>query len=302
MKPAAFAYHAPRTLDEALGFLADGAPDARLLAGGQSLVPAMNFRLAAPAILIDLNRIPELAYIREANGGLSIGAMTRQREVERSATVARRAPLLHEALPWIAHPQIRNRGTIGGSVAHADPAAELPAVMLALEARFRIRSRSGAGADPEGRTIEAGGFYHGLFATALAPDEILVEIAVPAPPPRTGWAFREIARRSGDYALVGVAARVTLDEDGRCEKARIALFSVGDGPVLAEEAAEALAGRSLDDESLEEAAAILADRDIDPPGDIHASADYRRHLASVLTRQALARAAERATQARAELT
>lgn len=289
MKPAPFEYHAPETLDEALALLAECGPDAKVLAGGQSLVPAMNFRLAAPSALIDLNSVRELFYVQEEeSGGIRIGAMTRQREVERSPLVAGRAPLLHETMPHIAHPQIRNRGTVGGSVAHADPAAELPAVMLALEARFRACRRGG-----DSRWIDAGEFFTGLFATALAPDELLVEIALPPLPARTGWAFREISRRHGDYALVGVLAVVTLDEAGLCRRARIALFSVGDGPVLAHAAANCLAGAELTNEALSAAAAALQ-QDIDPPGDIHASAAYRRHLAEVLTRQALARAVERA--------
>jgi CO/xanthine dehydrogenase FAD-binding subunit len=209
--------------------------------------------------------------------------------VERSAPTAERAPLLHETMPYIAHPQIRNRGTMGGSVAHADPAAELPAVMLALEARLRACRRD----EPDGRWIDAGEFFTGLFATALAPDELLVEIALPPLPPRTGWAFREISRRHGDYALVGVAAVLTLDEAGLCERCPIALFSVGDGPVLARAAAAALAGEAVTDEAIRAAAAAVQ-RDIDPPGDIHASTAYRRHLAEVLTRQALVCAAARA--------
>lgn len=292
MKPAPFEYRAPRTLDEALAILAEEGPDAKVLAGGQSLVPAMNFRLAQPAMLVDLNRVTELAYIREAEGGLSFGAMTRQRTVERSAAVAARAPLLHEAMPFIAHTQIRNLGTIGGSLAHADPAAELPAVMVALGARFRAAGRE----SPHGRWIETGDFFAGFFATALQPDEILVEIAVPPLPLRTGTAFREIARRHGDYALAGVAAVVTLGEDGRCVEARVVLFSVGDGPVIARSAGQTLVGHPPSSEAIRAAAASLQ-QDIDPPGDIHASAAYRRHLAEILVREALHRAVERATSA-----
>ncbi len=294
MKPAPFEYRSPRTLDEALEILAEEGEGARILAGGQSLVPAMNFRLAAPAVLVDLNRVPELSYIRESDGGLenvgglAIGAMTRQREVERSPLVAARAPLLHEAMPFIAHPQIRNRGTVGGSVAHADPAAEIPAVMVALGARFRASSRR----EPGGRWIDAGDFFTGFFATALAPDEILVEIETRPPRPRSGAAFSEIARRHGDYALVGVAAVVTLGADGRCEEARVVLLSVGDGPVAAPSTGQALAGEPVTEAAIGAAAAAVQ-RDIDPPGDIHASAAYRRHLAEVLTRQTLARAADR---------
>src|SRR5207247_4761530 len=287
MKPAPFDYFAPATLDEALGLLAEHGGDAKPLAGGQSLIPAMNFRLARPAVLVDLNRISELAYVR-AESGVAIGAMTRQRVVERSDVVARAAPLLAEALPSIAHHQIRNRGTLGGSIAHADPSAELPAVMLALEARFRARSSTGE------RSIPAAEFFKGMLETALAPGELLVEIAVPPLPGRSGTAFVEMARRHGDYALVGVAAVVTLDSRGRCKAARLTLLSVGDGPVLATEVAKMLAGQAPSEELLRAASDAAATRDVDPPSDIHASAAYRRQLVAVLTRRALGRAFERA--------
>ena len=291
MKPAPFAYHRPATLDEALTLLAEHGGEAKPLAGGQSLIPAMNFRLARPAVLVDLNRVAELGYVRAGRDGLHIGAMTRQRAVERSDAVRSAAPLLAEAMPFIAHPQIRNRGTVGGSLAHADPAAELPAVMLALEARFRARGPQGE------RWIPAGEFFTGILETALGPDELLLEVVVPKSPARTGYAFAELARRRGDYALVGVAARVTLDRRGRCQAARITLFSVGDGPVLAAAAAAMLDGQEPSPEAMRAAADAAAQRDIDPPSDIHASAAYRRRLAAVLTRRALARAVERAAQA-----
>ena len=287
LKPAPFAYFTPATLDEALALLAEHGGDAKPLAGGQSLVPAMNFRLARPAMLVDLNRIAELAYVR-ADSGVSIGAMTRQRAVERSDVVARAAPLLAEAMPSIAHPQIRNRGTVGGSIAHADPSAELPAVMLALEARFQAKSATGE------RSIPAGEFFKGMLETALEPGELLVEITVPPLPIRSGTAFLEMARRHGDYALVGVAALVTLDPRGRCQTARIACLSVGDGPVLLVEAGKVLAGQSPSEELLRAAGDAAATSDVDPPSDIHASAAYRRQLVAVLTRRALARAFERA--------
>jgi len=290
MKPAPFDYFAPATLDEALALLAEHGGDAKPLAGGQSLLPAMNFRLARPAVLVDLNRISELAYVR-AESGVAIGAMTRQRVVERSDVVARAAPLLAEALPSIAHPQIRNRGTVGGSIAHADPSAELPAVVLALEARFRAQGSTGE------RSIPAAEFFKGMLETALAPGELLIEIALPPLPARSGTAFLEVARRHGDYALVGVAGVVTLDPRGRCQSARIACLSVGDGPVLLSEAGKLLAGQSPSEELLRAAADAAATRDIDPPSDIHASAAYRRQLARVLTRRALARAFERAGSA-----
>ena len=287
MKPAPFDYFTPATLDEALALLAEHGDAAKPLAGGQSLIPAMNFRLARPAVLVDLNRIAELAYVRPESG-VAIGAMTRQRAVERSDLVARAAPLLAEALPSIAHPQIRNRGTVGGSIAHADPSAELPAVMLALEARFRVHSSTGK------RSIPAGEFFMGMLETALAPGELLVEITLPPLPARTGTAFLELARRHGDYALVGVAAVVTLDPRGRCQSARIACLSVGDGPVLLVEAGKVLAGQVPSEGLLRAASDAAATRDVDPPSDIHASAGYRRQLVAVLTRRALARAFERA--------
>ena len=288
MKPAAFEYSSPGTLDEALALLARHGGDAKPLAGGQSLIPAMNFRLARPAVLVDLNRVAELSYIDSRPDAIAIGAMTRQRAVERSDVVERAAPLLAEAMPSIAHPQIRNRGTVGGSIAHADPSAELPTVMLALGARFRARSSGGE------RVIAAGEFFKGMLETALSPDELLVEILVPPLPANSGTAFVEVARRYGDYAMVGVAVLVTLEKRGRCSAARIALLSVGDGPVLARAAGEVLAGQSPSEQLLRAAADAAATRDIDPPSDIHASAAYRRQLAAVLTRRALVLAFERA--------
>jgi carbon-monoxide dehydrogenase medium subunit len=291
MKPAPFDYFSPATVEEALALLDEHGGDAKPLAGGQSLIPAMNFRLARPAVLVDLNRIADLAYVRAAPGGVAIGAMTRQRAVERSDEVARAAPLLAEAMPSIAHPQIRNRGTLGGSIAHADPSAELPAVMLALDAQFRAKSATGE------RSIPAGEFFKGMLETALAPGELLVEIAVPRLPASSGTAFLEMARRHGDYALVGVAVVVTLDPRGRCQEAKLSLLSVGDGPVLATEAGKVLAGQSPSEELLRAAGDAAATRDVDPPSDIHASAAYRRQLVAVLTRRALARAFERAGHA-----
>ncbi|HEV8613764.1 MAG TPA: xanthine dehydrogenase family protein subunit M [Gemmatimonadales bacterium] len=288
MKPPNFEYHRPSSLDEALALLAEHE-EAKPLAGGQSLIPAMNFRLAAPAALVDLNGVAELDGIALHGGssgdtGLHIGAMTRHSRVERSAEVAERAPLLAETMPFIAHPQIRNRGTIGGSLAHADPAAELPAVMLVLGATLVLRSVSAE------RRVPAERFFTGLFATALAPGELVTAIEIPAPPPHSGWAFEEMARRHGDYALVGVAALLTLDAAGSTQGARIALLSVGDGPVLAEHAMAALEGQQPVEAALRAAAELAATRDIDPPADIHASADYRRQLARVLTGRALKRA------------
>lgn len=288
MKPAPFEYFRPASLDEALALLAEHGGDAKPLAGGQSLIPAMNFRLATPAVLVDLNGISELSYINSDAGDIRIGGMTRQRTVERSALVSDRVPLIAETMPHIAHPAIRNRGTIGGSLAHADPAAELPAVMLALNARFTVSSQAGA------REVEADEFFMGLFTTAVQPGELLTDIRIPPPPSHSGFAFQEISRRHGDFALVGVAAVVSLDAGANCADARIALLSVGDRPMRAVAAANTLRGQRPSAESIAAAADAAATKDIDPSSDIHASARYRRHLAKVLTRRVLTRAFERA--------
>lgn len=297
MKPAPFEYLAPATLEEALASLAEHGYEAKVLAGGQSLIPVMNFRLAQPAVLIDLNRLPGMDSISaRPDGGLAFGALARHRQVERSALVAERAPLLHEAIPFVAHPQIRNRGTFGGSLAHADPAAELPAVALALDARVRLRRRSDA-STPGDRWVEARDFFTGLFSTALEPEEILTEIEIPPPPPRTGFCFQEVARRLGDYAQVGLAARVTLGEDGLCRDARLVFLSVGPGPLEAREAARLLLGTDLSPAACEAAAEKAASDEIVPRGDVHATPEFKRHLARVLTRRCLRIAAERARSA-----
>jgi CO/xanthine dehydrogenase FAD-binding subunit len=290
MKPPPFKYFAPTHIEEALAHLAEYGYDARPLAGGQSLIPTLNFRLAQPAVLVDLNHIADLFYIRpDEAGGLRIGAMTRQSHVERDLLIAERAPLVHETMPHIAHVQIRNRGTFGGSIAHNDPAAELPAVTTALNARFRVRSQAGE------RWIPAHEFFVGLFTTALEPDELLVEVALPALPPRTGWAIREMARRPGDYALLGVTAVVTLDDADTCESARLVFFSTGgEDPTIAQRAAKVLEGEAPTPAVIQAAAEVAANEDIDPTGDIHTSVAYRRHLANVLARRALAQAFERA--------
>jgi aerobic carbon-monoxide dehydrogenase medium subunit len=288
MKPAAFEYFQPRSVDEALALLDEHGGDAKPLAGGQSLIPAMNFRLATPSVLIDLNALDDLAYINDGET-LRLGGMTRQRAVERSGLVARKAPLLAETMPFIAHAAIRNRGTIGGSLAHADPAAELPAVMLALNAQLTVQSRTGS------RSIPADNFFVGLFATALQAGELLTAVEIPKAVERTGSAFQEISRRHGDFALVGVAATVTLDANGRCADARVVLLSVGDRPMLALQAAAVLKGQAPGTDAIAAAAHAAAHQDIDPPSDIHASATYRRQLANVLTRRVLTRAFQRAT-------
>jgi carbon-monoxide dehydrogenase medium subunit len=289
MKPAPFEYHAPTSVEETLAHLSEYGYDAKTLAGGQSLIPMMNFRLAQPSVLIDLNNVSDLFYIRpDQNGGLRLGAMARHNQVEHNPIVAERTPLIHEAMPQIATPQIRSRGTFGGSIAHADPSAELAAVSVALEGRFRLRSQNGE------RWVPANEFFVGLFTTLLEPDELLVEAEFPAMSARTGYALLELARRPHDFALVGVAAVVILDDKDRCQQTRLVFLSVGDGPVEAHQAAEALKGQVPTSEAIRATAETAATDDIDPGSDIHASAEYRRHLAKVLVRQALERAFERA--------
>jgi carbon-monoxide dehydrogenase medium subunit len=288
MKPAPFKYLSPSSLEEALEMVGEHGPDAKLLAGGQSLLPAMNFRLLQPSALIDLNQIPSLSYIRrEADGVLRIGAMTRQSEVEHHPDIRELVPLLHETMPRIAHRQIRNRGTIGGSLVHADPAAELPVVTVALRCQFRLRSPKGF------RWVSAPDFFVGMFTTDTQADEILEEITVEPSPKRTGSAFVEVARRSGDYAMAGVAAMLWVDEDGRMSEARLVYLNVGDGPIEARQAEESLVGRVPGGAVFAEAARIAAEKEITPFGNIHATPEYQRHLAEVLTQRALAKAAER---------
>jgi carbon-monoxide dehydrogenase medium subunit len=285
VKPAAFDYRAPTSLEEALMLLDANADTAKLLAGGQSLVPVLNFRLASPALLIDLNRIASLSGIREQpDGSLVVGAMTRNRSLETSAVVRRTNPLLHSAMPHIAHAQIRNRGTIGGSLAHSDPAAELPAVCLACDASLAVSTVQGE------RTLGAADFFIGLFSTALAPNEILTSIRFPAWPAGRRSAFLEIARRAGDFAIVGVALTLDLDAGGRCSDARIVVFGAAEIPQLIRESAQALRGAVPDALRIGEAARI-ARRRIVPRSDHHASAEYRSELVEVLTRRALERAA-----------
>jgi len=287
MKPPRFEYFAPRTLDEALGLLAGHGDRAKLLAGGQSLIPLLNFRLAHPEALIDINRIPELGGIRADDGGVAIGALTRQHAVERSEAVRTRVPIVAEACRLIGHLPIRHRGTIGGNLAHADPASELPAVMLALEAQLTVASAKGT------RTLPADRFFVGPLSTALQTGEMLTEIRLPGLPARTGGAFVEMARRAGDYALVGVAALVTLDGSGRCRRARVALCGVGPTPIRAGAAEDALVGQTPDGAALDEAAARAAAA-TSPPSDLHGSADFRRKLARHFARLAIATATERA--------
>lgn len=287
MKPAPFEYYVPDSIDQALELLHEHE-DAKLLAGGQSLVPAMNFRVVQPGALIDLNRIAELSFIHEEGSVLRVGSMARERHLEFDPSIEKRVPLLAEAMPFIAHPQIRNRGTIGGSIVNADPAAELPVLMLALNARLKAQSVSGE------RWIDAHEFFVGMFTTALAPDEILAEIELPFMSSHTGWSFMEVAPRAGDYAMMGVAALVTLDENGKCSQAKLVYLNAGDGPVDAKEASQLLIGERLSDALFESAAQVASEKEINPFGNIHTSIDFQRHLARVLTKKALQQAVQRA--------
>jgi CO/xanthine dehydrogenase FAD-binding subunit len=288
MKPAPFKYIAAQSLDHALALKSEFGEDAHVLAGGQSLVPTMNFRLAQPAVLVDINPLTELAGITRVNGhALRIGAMTRYRALERDAAVGVCLPLVREAMPHIAHPQIRNRGTLGGNLAHADPASELPAIALALGGRLRAQSKAGE------RWIEARDFFLGPLSTALAADELLVEVELPAQAAGGGSRFMEVARRRGDFALAGVAIALTVDDDKRCAGARIALCGAGDTPVDASAAAAALTGCMGSDAEIDEVATSVRSI-IEPPGNVHASGAYQRHLAGVLVKRALRTALERA--------
>jgi len=283
MKPPLFRYFAPDTLEEALALRAEHAEDSAALAGGQSLMPLLNLRMAFPGAVIDLAGIGELAGIREWDGGVAIGAMTRQRAAERSPLVRERIPLAARALPNVGHAAIRNRGTVGGSIAHADPAAELPAVALALDAEMVARTSGGE------RTIAAADFFAGFLTTALAPDELLVEVRIPGLPAGHGTAFVELARRHGDFAIVGVGAALALDGAGAIADARLVFIGVGGAPVRAREAEGLLRGSAPSDALFAEAAE-RAKTELDPPGDTHASAGYRRRVAGVLARRALAEA------------
>jgi carbon-monoxide dehydrogenase medium subunit len=289
MKPAPFEYFAPASVEQALALLAEHGYEAKVIAGGQSLVPMMNFRLVQPSVLVDLNAIPDLGFIQPAqDGGLRLGALARHHQVEIDLVVAKRAPLLHEAIPKIGYPQIRRRGTLGGSLAHADPSAELVAVSVALDGRFRLRSPRGE------RWVAAADFFVGLFTTVLEPDELLVEVELPALPARTGCSLKEVARRRHDFALLGAAAVVSLDERGTCQQVRLVFLSAGDRPMQASRAAEALRGQAPTPDALRAAAEIAAGDEIDPSSDIHATADFRRHLARVLALRAFEHASRRA--------
>ena len=287
MKPAPFELHRPETVDDVVALLAEHGDEAKPLAGGQSLVPLLALRLARYEHLIDLDRVAALSDVDDTGGALAVGAMVRQRVAERDAAVARLAPLVARALPFIGHFQIRNRGTVGGSIAHADPASELPAAALALGAELEAVGPSGT------RTIAVDDFFVDRWTTALAPDELLVRIRFPVWTGRGGFVVDEVARRHGDFAMVGVAVAVGLGDDGRIDRARLALFGVGATPVRARAAEAALLARTPEEltrPSARTEIGELATADLDPPEDVHATGEYRRRAGAVVVARALARA------------
>jgi carbon-monoxide dehydrogenase medium subunit len=287
MKPAPFKYVRASSLDQALSLKAEHGDEARFLAGGQSLVPSMNFRLARPSVLIDINGLAELAAIDRGERDIRVGALTRYCALERDGDFLKACPLFADALPHIAHPQIRNRGTIGGNLSHADPASELPAVTLAMKARMKLRSVRGE------REVEASAFFVGLLTTDIQDDEMLVEIAFQRQPRRCGACFMEVARRRGDFALAGVAAILTLDEEGSFSCVRLTCCGVSDTPVDVSDAAASLVGQRWSKPAIEMVTAEVQQA-IEPAGNVHASADYQRHVAGVLVQRVLRTAYERA--------
>jgi len=289
MKPAQFDYFAPAKIRDALALLEEYKDEAKILAGGQSLMPLLNMRLARPRALIDINRITSHSYIRRENSVLAIGALTRHREIETSPLVRQKCPVLAEAVRWIGYPQIRNRGTMGGSLAHAHPAAELPAVVTALRGELRVIGPAGE------RTVKAEEFFQGFFTVALEPNEILSEVRLALRPENAGFSFKEINRRHGDFAIAGVAALISLNERKECAESSIVLAGVNPTPLRAKRSEKLLKGRKITRDIIETAAALAAE-DSDPPSDVHGSADYRRELVKVIVRRALEEAGARAMQ------
>jgi len=285
MKPPPFAYHDPTSIEEVVDLLQRYGNEAKVLAGGQSLMPLLNFRLSYPSALIDINRVADLSYIQQEDGQVRIGALTRQRAIEFSQLVRSQLPLLHEATTLVGHLPIRTRGTIGGSLAHADPAAEYPTVTMALDAELVIQGPSGQ------RVVSAEEFFVSYLTTALSPNEVITEVRFSSSLPTSGWAFEEFARRHGDFAVVGVAA--VIDTDGvQCRTARLAAAGVGPTPIRLRAAEYILEQEGITDQDIQNTADKAAEL-VQPDSDIHASADFRRHLTQVLTRRAIERAIER---------
>jgi 2-furoyl-CoA dehydrogenase FAD binding subunit len=280
MKPSSFEYLTPRTVKETIELLEQFGDEIKVLAGGQSLVPMLNFRVARPKYLVDINGIRDLEYIREEKGELVIGALTREWAVEKSPLVREKCPILPKAISYIGHLPIRTRGTIGGSLVHADPSAELPIVACALDAKMKIVGPTGE------RVLSAEEFFVTYLTSALEPAEILVEVRIPVSPPRTGWSFMELSRRHGDFAIVAVATLLTFEEKGFCRKAKIALGGVAPTPIRPKAAEDLLAGKMINEALLAEAGAKAAEA-TDPESDYHASAEYRREMARVYTVRSL---------------
>lgn len=287
MFPKKFEYRSASNLQEATELLSQLGPDAKLLAGGHSLIPAMKLRLATPSVLIDIGRIQELRGISRHNGQVSIRAASTHWAVESSQELSTSLPLLPEVARVIGDMQVRNMGTVGGNLAHADPASDLPAAILAADAQLKAVSRGGE------RTIPASDFFQGMFTTALRPDEILTEISMPTFGPRTGWSYLKFPHPASGYAVVGVAAVIQIDESGACRSARVAITGAGSRPVRASAVETALVGKRMDEKVITEAAAAAADG-LDLLGDIYASEEYRANLARVLARRAITQAWQRA--------
>ena len=287
MIPAAFSYHAPTSISDATALLAQYGDDAKVLSGGQSLIPLMKLRLASPQHLIDINRIPDLAYIREVGGVLTIGALARESDLEESEIVRLRYPILLDTSKVIADPLVRNLATVCGNLAHADPANDHPSTMLALGAEVVAIGRKGE------RRIPIDGFFVGPFTTTLSPDEILTEVRIPTPPSRSGGAYLKLERKVGDFATAGVAAQITLSAIGTCEGVGIGLTNVGPMPIKANRADEFLRGKRLDEVTIKQAAQLAADES-QPESDLRGPAEYKRDLIRVLTARALRKALERA--------
>lgn len=290
MKPASFEYFSPTSLEEALEKIAEvGNDGGKILAGGQSLIPAMNFRLAQPSYIIDLNRIPELFYIKPAtNGDVSIGTMTRDTTVEFNAEVGKVSPMIHECMPFLAHPQIRNRGTFGGAVTHGDPAGQVPVVAVAQNFGLKIQSKSAE------RWVNAEEFYISMYTNVIEADEMLVEIKLPKLPAHTGTSYKQMARQAGASALVGTATLISLDGSGVCTNARAAFMGVGEMPILSAVISEALIGQKLNAALISDAVENCVSNELDPGQDMHATPDFRRHLARTLGKAALLEAFARA--------
>jgi carbon-monoxide dehydrogenase medium subunit len=287
MIPRSFEYYSPRTLDEAVALLQKLGPDAKLLSGGQSLIPMMKLRLLSPEYIVDINRIPNLDYITESDGHLKIGALAREHELESSDVVRQKFPILADTAKVIADPLVRSQATICGNLAHGDPANDHPATMLALGATVVATGPKGQ------REIGIEDFFPGLFTTALETEEILTEIRVPTPPPRSGGAYLKLERKVGDFATAGVAVQLTLDEAGACKRAGVGLTNVGMTPIKAKQTESFLTGKQLDDAAIQQAAELAASES-QPMGDIRGSAEYKRDLVRVLTARCLATALNRA--------